>query len=76
MMSKSSETSAQPNPSDVETQKRIDAAVKQFDDGKISVQELEKIVGAVSLVGYLNKHSNPKLNKNDYNIFLTKAHMI
>jgi hypothetical protein len=61
---------------DSETQARIAAAVKQFDDGKISVQELEKIVGAVSLVGYLNKTPHPKLDKNDLNIFLSKANMI
>lgn len=61
---------------DSATQTRIAAAVKQFDDGKISVQELEKIVGAVSLVGYLNKTPHAKLDKNDLNIFLSKANMI
>jgi len=59
-----------------ETEARIAKAVKQFEDGKLNLEELEKIVGAVSLVGYLNKTAHGELRKHDFNVFLSKAGMI
>jgi len=59
-----------------ETEKRIALAVKQFEDNKVTLDELEKIVGAVALVGYLKTHESKKLTASELDIFLKRAIMI
>lgn len=60
----------------LETEKRISKAVQKFEKGDISQEELEKIVGAVTLVGLQNKQKSSQLNKVDFSKFLKGAEMI
>ena len=59
-----------------ETEKRISKAVLKFEKEEISQDELEKIVGAITLVGIQNKQKISSLKKVDFSKFLVGAEMI
>jgi len=60
----------------LETEKRIAKVVRQFENGEIEQEELERLVGSITLIGIQKRQELSKLNKVDFSKFLIGAEVI